>query len=375
MKKLSVFIVLLLFSCNYFYNHIEISGSVPNVNDGDILIKDLAAKVVFGSPVRSGKFHITKQALKTSGYYTLFIPNSLDSFEIYLEPGKYQIDAKRTKSNAYPNIVSSSKIQNELTAYYTLADSLFFLVREEERKLINQMNSKAVVLMPDQQYDTLIEQVKVAQVKNSEASITAIDQYLNRFPNSEVVAHLISNMNYENNPVKFYKLYQKFSSNAKNSKEGVEIGKLLSVLVKLQVGALAPAIIGKTPDNKMINVKSLNKKLIIIDFWRASLMSSRKNHQDFVNNLMPNFQDKGVGIISVSLDTKADWWTTAIKDDKMTWPQVSDLQGFDSPNVTNWGIKTIPLYYILDGSGRIIERGIQHPQIQATIQHYLNNQQ
>lgn len=375
MKKLYLILFTIsLASCNYFYNHIEIAGSIPKINIGDIIIKDEKGEVIFGAAIRLGKFYIPKQELKEAGYYSLYLSNSPKTYEIYLEPGKYFIKTSITKPNAYPSIVSSSKIQNELNAYHNLTDSIILSYEEEERKLIDQMNSPAAQLIPPQQYEKLIDYVKTAQIRNKEASIIAVNKYLKQFPDNEVIAHIVSNMNYEENPTEFFKLYQKFSKIAKRSKEGVEIGELLNALVRLRSGAMAPKLSGETPDNKTIEFKSLNKKVIIVDFWRASLMPSRRNHLGFINDLLPNFQDKGVGIVSVSLDTKSEWWTTAIKDDKMTWPQISDLKGFDSPNVTNWGIKIIPLYYILDGSGRIIQRDVQYQEIPVTVKSYLDNQ-
>lgn len=70
----------------------------------------------------------------------------------------------------------------------------------------------------------------------------------------------------------------------------------------------------------------------------------------------PNSTGGNLSIVSVSLDVKRDWWLTSAKDDKITWTQVSDLKGEDSPNVENWAVTDLPLYYLLDGNGRIISR-------------------
>jgi hypothetical protein len=81
--------------------------------------------------------------------------------------------------------------------------------------------------------------------------------------------------------------------------------------------------------------------------------------------------DKGFGVISVSLDEKRDWWTSAIKDDKITWPQVSDGKGLDSPNLDNWGITDVPTYCLIDGSGHLIERNIAFDGLAFAVTDYL----
>lgn len=359
---------MLLSGCGYFYHHIEVSGSTPGIENGDVTITDQSGEAVFGALIKNGKFYIRKQELKNDGYYNLHVSTFNKPFEIYLEPGKYSMVIKPDENN-YPAITSSSKIQNELTNYHEFADPIFSKYNEENRSLLDQLKTPALSL---EQYNLLIEKLKLVQKKTEEAPITVLIGYLKRFPDSEVIAHILSQMNYESKPEKFFELYQKFGKSAKNSDDGIEIGRQLKALVRLQPGALAPTLEGKTPDNKMIDIKEMHKKIIIVDFWKASLMISRENHQWFINNLLPKYESKGVGIISVSLDTKPDWWTSAIKEDRMTWPQVSDLKGSASQNIKNWNINILPTYDILDGTGHIIERDVQYQEISIIIDSYLD---
>ena len=50
--------------------------------------------------------------------------------------------------------------------------------------------------------------------------------------------------------------------------EGTEEGDKLGDLVKLMAGATAPPLAGKTLDGKTFDPKSLNKKVILVEFWR-----------------------------------------------------------------------------------------------------------
>ena len=71
------------------------------------------------------------------------------------------------------------------------------------------------------------------------------------------------------------------------------------------------------------------------------------------------------------MDTKADWWRTAIIDDHLTWTQVSDLKGDDSPNAANWSITKIPTYYLVDSRWKIIERDLDMGNLDFEISDYL----
>ena len=88
--------------------------------------------------------------------------------------------------------------------------------------------------------------------------------------------------------------------------------------------------------------------------------------------MLPQLSSKGFGVISVSLDTDNNKWQQAIAADGMTWPQISDLKGDDSPNAGTWGIKSIPTYYLLDGDGKIIVRVAEFVEVGPAISDYLS---
>jgi hypothetical protein len=373
MKRIFIFLsVIALTSCNYFYDHIEFNGKTASLT-GNVIIKDGSGNAVYGATIQNGSFHIKEQQLVKPGpgYYELLIPGNDDPFEIYLEPGTYNIETRKPGIVHYPIISTTSKIQNELSAYYTLADSIKHATHDKMITLVNRMNSPAALQLPQAKYQELLATVKEAQTRDNLIGTSVIDEYMKRYPQSIVIAHIMANINYATDPEKYYKLYQKFSDAAKKSDDGYEIGEKLKHLVKLIPGGTAPELVGTTPDGKTIDLKKLNKKVILVEFWKAGIVIARKNHKEMVNGLLPNLADKGFGIVSVSFDDKRDWWVSAIKDDKMTWPQVNDLKGFESPNVDNWGISDIPMYKVLDGQGRIIANDIPFDNIMFTVTDYL----
>ena len=76
------------------------------------------------------------------------------------------------------------------------------------------------------------------------------------------------------------------------------------------------------------------------------------------------FHDKGFDIFGVSLDdTKADW-LAAIKKDGLNWTQVSDLKGWNADVVSLYGIKAIPMNFLLDKNGIIVARGLRGDELE-----------
>ncbi|RZA02878.1 MAG: hypothetical protein EOP47_05240 [Sphingobacteriaceae bacterium] len=111
----TLYLVLLaftLFGCEY--RNIEITGTAPGMDGWTVTIGH-PGKMLFGENIQNGKFHIGQQLLEQPGYYHLTISTTgkiPHGFEIYLEPGKYNIAISDKDPGRYPIIKSPSAIQN-----------------------------------------------------------------------------------------------------------------------------------------------------------------------------------------------------------------------------------------------------------------------
>jgi len=354
---------------------VEFTGNIPGLKNGVFIVKTVGDSDIYGENIKNGKFTIGREYLKVPGYYVMNITDNDNNdnhepFEIYLENGKYTFETETAKLYKYPKITSPSKIQEQLSAFYTLSDSLGFDADKEMKQLNAEIKTKGNSLS-NMAYTQLLNNLSAAENSMVTNNIIAFKQFVKQHPNSEISAHLMGKLNYEDDPQGYYAIYKTLSSAAKNSDEGKEIGNRLSHLIKLVVGVKAPPIYGKMPDGKPFNQQALNKKLILVDFWRAGNDFSRQNHQKLIA-LLGQVKDKNkFGILSVSLDSKPDWWTTAINEDRLTWPQVSDLKGDDSPNAVNWSITKIPTYYLLNSNWIIVERNIDIGNVDFEVSDYL----
>lgn len=307
-------------------SYVEFTGITPGIKSGVFIVKTTEDSTIYGENIKDGKFAIAKKQLMFPGYYMMNITDDANNdkhaaFEIYLEDGKYTIGTEAGKLYKYPQITSPSKIQEQLSAFYTLSDKVSIDAQQEINRLNAEIKAKGNGLS-GVAYSQLLNLLGAAETKMITNNVTTFTEFLKEYPKSDIAAHLMAKLNYEDDPLSYYAIFKTLSPAAKNSDEGKELGEKLSHLVKLVVGATAPPIYGKTADGKPFDPKTLGKKFILVDFWRASNDFSRRNHETLAN-ILSNQKKKGkFGILSVSLDTKIDWWTNAINEDHMTWPQV-----------------------------------------------------
>ena len=87
----------------------------------------------------------------------------------------------------------------------------------------------------------------------------------------------------------------------------------------------------QTPEGKTVSLSDFvsKNKYTLIDFWASWCGPCRKEMPNVVEAYKA-FKDKGFGIVGISLDENADKWKEAITALNITWPQMSDLQGWNN---------------------------------------------
>ena len=66
------------------------------------------------------------------------------------------------------------------------------------------------------------------------------------------------------------------------------------------------------------------------------------------------YKSQGFEAIGVSLDQQRQTWVDVITQRGMQYPNVSQLQGWDSPIVRDYKITSTPTYFLLNSKGEIV---------------------
>lgn len=274
-----------------------------------------------------------------------------DKLNIYLEPGEHAL----TPADS----IASSNVKGSVIndAYVELQKAL----DPVEQELMTSYRRYAIATEEERKSESFKKEMDAAEEVNDKAKKSIQLAFIQQHPNSIVSLHTIQDYG---GAVPQYEivqpLFEGLSKEIKTSVPGRKYSQYLVKISRTAIGKMAPEIALPDTAGNVIKLSSLKGKYVLIDFW-ASWCGPCRAENPAVVEAYNKYKSRGFEVLGVSLDKgpSKSAWIKAIKDDGLTWLQVSDLQYWKSPTAEEYGIRAIPQNFLLDPAGKIIAKNLR----------------
>jgi thiol-disulfide isomerase/thioredoxin len=356
-------LTILFISCNKDTNTYKLEGDAIGFADGSEIfvytIENKQPKLIDTLKITQGKFSATYPKSDDNMLKFLRI-NEINASVLFFP------ENEDMKATIYKDSIQASRIiggkQNK--AYGEFVDKMTAFNKKKQTNMELFREAR-------QANDTSV----IAQLQSENLNIVGEEtvykkQFLKDNNNSLFSAMLISEMvnRKEITPVEASEYIANLDSKLASSEIVQELKTNLESLKKAEVGSPAPNFTAPTPTGENMSLNDALGKYTIIDFWASWCKPCRMENPNVVN-VYNKYHDKGLNIISVSLDKadSKDKWIQAIKDDKMDWYHVSNLQFWQDPIAQQYNIRSIPATFLLDENGVIIDKDLRGAALEAKI--------
>lgn len=145
-----------------------------------------------------------------------------------------------------------------------------------------------------------------------------------------------------------------------------------SETVRLKNGDEAPNIKGVNLEGDSTSLNDYRGKLVLLEFWSSTSGPSHANGIQLaaLNNEFKDIYFKDslrFEIVSVAIDNDEVSWKEVVASNKRNWNHISELTGWESNAVNDYGLTEVPGCYLLNEKGVIIAKTMNYEAIQFAL--------
>lgn len=347
MRKIisSILLALALLSCGKSEKYV-IQGNLRCVNAHEAYLLELnpigQLEVIDSTSIRGGSFKFRGHV----DYPTMrFIQiGSSRPFNVFVE-------------NSDINISGSVLYPDEIAITGSNAQSDLNLLTEKYKEINNKRNAVLVKMTNALKRGdkATLKQLKSHYKLLPDSLLLITSNFVASNPTSVGAAYFVCSLTETFNISKLENIIRQFDPSIQESQYVSHLKDELSLSAQLKEGTPAPSFSINTTEGEEVTLEQYRGKYLYLDFG-ASWCKETEERNEAMKEIYDQYHDKGLEILSISLDTDEDQWHEfACKAPELPWKQASDLLYWASPITKHYRINKIPCGVLIDPEGILIK--------------------
>ncbi len=303
----------------------------------------------------AGSFSFTGVQKLPEVYY-IFIESVRGSIPVIVE--NTTIDIQAQKDSLFYAKVKGTK-QNEIFGdFFDAARQMASRAQSMNQDMRAAVTNKDTAVM-----NSLREEYFDLQQEAQDQEVEFVKAHTDALVSALIVSKLMATKALPDEEIKV--LYDTLTPEVQQSNVGKSIKTQLDKNKRTAIGSKAPNFSAPTPGGDKLALNEVLGRATILDFWAAWCKPCRAENPNVVK-IYDKYKDKGLSILGVSLDRRAEDWKKAIEDDGLEWHHVSNVRYFDEI-AQLYNVSAIPATFILDGNGVIVAKNLRGPELESKI--------
>lgn len=227
---------------------------------------------------------------------------------------------------------------------------------------ITYQNSSAYQRLLSTHFGRVANEVSTSE--NIDIAIAYLKVVNENFNNGETKDHLMIDylrygMKANNSLDEVYKLFKSSNQNEENL---ALVSKNYEVLKEITPGKTSPTFSYENFKGGETSLEDLKGKVVYVDVW-ATWCGPCKREIPYLKNVETDYHDKNIAFVSISIDDRKDYnaWRNMVESKELGGIQLMADKDWKSSFVTEYGIKGIPRFILIDENGKIVNSDAPRP--------------
>lgn len=204
--------------------------------------------------------------------------------------------------------------------------------------------------------------------------LVSLQEYVRDYPQGEdtpdAMLQIAANEEFSGKAKEAGVWYQKL---AKDYASTVAGAKAQGAVRRLELRGKSLVLKGAGLQGRPVNVADYQgKNVVLVIFWAT--WSQHAQELPELRALYQTYRAKGLEIVGVCMDQAADKEKVVqfLSQNKVTWPQIFEPGGLESPPAQQYGIITAPTMFLVGADGKVLHRGISLQELKAELPKLFN---